>query len=116
MLPLAYTSGGGPAGEGGGGLTIGASRLAEKPRPRSHLMNIISQELNLYYFGITSNPVMQPDCDCRVKICNNIIICKANVKIQIMLQHLKKKKKVGRSNSSGMKAESIFFFLPPSPH
>lgn len=74
-------------GQGGGGLTIGASRLAEEPGPRSHLMNIISRELNLYYFGITSNPVMQPDCDCRLKICNNIIICKANVKIQIMLRH-----------------------------
>lgn len=92
MLPLAYTSGGGPGGlrkgdRVGGGLTIGVSRLAEEPGPRSHLMNIISRELNLYYFGITSNPVMQPDCDCRLKICNNIIICKANVKIQIMLRH-----------------------------
>lgn len=51
-----------------------------------HLMNIINWELNLYYFGITTNPVMQPDCDCKLEMYNNnIIICKANVKIQIML-------------------------------
>lgn len=50
-------------------------------------MNIINCELYLYYFGITSNPVMQPDCDCELKTCNNIIICKANVKIQIKLWH-----------------------------
>lgn len=50
-------------------------------------MNIINRELYLYYFGITSNPLMQPDCDCELKTCNNIIICKANVKIQIKLWH-----------------------------
>lgn len=61
--------------------------LQAERRGTLHLMNIISCELNLYYFGITSNPVMQPDCDCELKICNNIIICKANVKIQIMLRH-----------------------------
>lgn len=80
MLLLAYTS-------GEDRRLNNSYKLQAEHWGTLHLMNIIRCELNLYYFGITSYPVMQPDCDCKLKICNNIIICKANVKIQIILWH-----------------------------